>query len=116
MSEGWCQIEFDEPKMLHRIISVQGMTRGAERYDYEIQGSMDGKTWYKLVPKRRHYSKKEWLYTWTDDKLAKPVKAKFVRTYRSEIFFNGNTKNDAVLYEQYFNPEDVPQVLYTKAK
>ena len=116
MSEGWCQIEFDEPKMLHRIISVQGMTRGAERYDYEIQGSMDGKTWYKLVPKRRHYSKKEWLYTWTDDKLAKPVKAKFVRTYRSEIFFNGNTNNDAVLYEQYFNPEDVPQVLYTKAK
>ena len=116
MSEGWCQIEFDAPREISRITSVQGFSRGVARCQYEILGSMDGKTWFKIVPRRKFFSKKELKYAWTDDKLAKPVKAKFVRTIRDNIFFGRNQRNDAVLYEQYFNLKELPKELFEKAE
>jgi hypothetical protein len=116
MSEGWCQIEFDAPREISRITSVQGFSRGVTRCQYEILGSMDGKTWFKIVPRRKFFSKKDLKYAWTDDKLAKPVKAKFVRTIRDNIFFGRNQRNDAVLYEQYFNLKELPKELFEKAK
>ena len=116
MSQGWCQIEFDEPKTIERITSVQGLTKGMARCQYEILGSPDGKTWFKLVPRRKYHSTKGFKYAWTDDKLAEPVKVKFVRTIRDNIFFAGNKRNDAVLYEQYFNLKDLPEELFEKDK
>lgn len=114
--EGWVQIEFGEPKMLERITSVQGLTKGMARCQYEILGSSDGKNWFELVPRRKYHSTKGFKYAWTDDKLAKPVKVKFVRTIRSHIFFAGNRPNDAVLYEQYFNLKKLPEELFEKEK
>lgn len=116
MSEGWCQIEFDEPREISRITSVQGITTGIARCEYEILGSMDGKTWFKIVPRRKFYSKKDLFYAWSDDKLEKPVKTKFVKTVRDNIYFGRNQRNDAVLYEQYFNLNELPQELFKKAK
>lgn len=105
--KAWCQIEFPEVREISRITTVLDNYATVESH-YKIAGSLDGKEWFELVPPRFEKGadfKGQFIYA--DDKLEKPVKVKFVRTYRtgSKLI---NTFNDALLFEQAFNLKEIP--------
>jgi len=105
--KAWCQIEFPEVREISRITTVLD-NYGTVESHYKIAGSLDGKEWFELVPPRFEKGddfKGQFIYA--DDKLEKPVKVKFVRTYRTGSKLP-NTLNDALLYEQAFNLKEIP--------
>ncbi len=106
--KGWCQIEFPEVREIHRITTVLDQYGTIEAH-YKIAGSLDGKEWFELVPPRFEKGADfEGQYIYADDKLEKPVKVKFVRTYRTGSKIGSNKFNDALLFEQSFNLKEIP--------
>lgn len=107
--KAWCQIEFPEVKEITRITTVLDRYGTLESH-YKIAGSLDGKEWFELVPpsfvKGSDFKDRQYLYA--DDKLEKPVKVKFVRTYRTGSKLRANVFNDALLFEQAFNLKEIP--------
>ena len=105
--KAWCQIEFPEVREIHRITTILDQYGTVESH-YKIAGSLDGKEWFEIVPPRFEKGadfKGHFLYA--DDKLEKPVKVKFVRTYRTGSKL-GRTYNDALIFEQAFNLKEIP--------
>ncbi len=107
-SKGWCQIEFPEVREISRITTVLD-NYGTVESHYKIAGSLDGKEWFELVPPRGEKGadfKGQFIYA--DDKLEKPVKVKFVRTYRTGSKLSNTSYNDALLFEQAFDLKEIP--------
>ena len=105
--KAWCQIEFPEVREIHRITTILDQYGTIESH-YKIAGSLDGKDWFELVaPRFEKGADFKGQYIYADDKLEKPVKVKFVRTYRtgSKLL---KTYNDALIYEQAFNLKEIP--------
>ncbi|MBO7329660.1 MAG: DUF4838 domain-containing protein [Lentisphaeria bacterium] len=105
--KGWCQIEFPEVREIHRITTVLDQYGTIESH-YKIAGSLDGKEWFELVPPRFEKGADfKGQYIYADDKLEKPVKVKFVRTYRTGSKLR-TTYNDSLIFEQYFYLKEIP--------
>ena len=105
--KAWCQIEFPEVREIHRITTVLDQYGTVESH-YKIAGSLDGKEWFELVaPRFEKGADFKGQYIYADDKLEKPVKVKFVRTYRTGSKL-AKTYNDALIYEQAFNLKEIP--------
>lgn len=81
---GWLQMEYKEPKTISSVYTI--FNYKDKSVTYEITGSLDGKTWQTLVPKRtttnsviiQNISASHPMIT-ARDKFA-PVKVRFVRT------------------------------------
>ena len=106
--KAWCQIEFPEVREISRITTVLDRYGTVESH-YKIAGSLDGKEWFEIVPPRFEKGDdfKDRHFIYADDKLEKPVKVKFVRTYRTGSKLP-NTFNDALLFEQAFDLKEIP--------
>ena len=106
--KAWCQIEFPEVREIHRITTILDQYGTLESH-YKIAGSLDGKEWFELVAPRfeKGADFKDRHFIYADDKLEKPVKVKFVRTYRTGSKL-GRTYNDALIFEQAFNLKEIP--------
>lgn len=107
--KAWCQIEFPEVREIHRITTILDQYGTVESH-YKIAGSLDGKEWFEIVPPRfeKGADFKDRHFIYADDKLEKPVKVKFVRTYRTGSKLGKTSYNDALLYEQAFNLKEIP--------
>ena len=111
---GWCQIEFERPREISRITTVFGNYENIARGENAIQGSLNGKDFFDIIPRRKIRGNKQLHWVYTDDKLARPVKVKFVRTRCFSAFTKNNRRNDVVLQEQYFNLKTLPEELAKK--
>lgn len=106
--KAWCQIEFPEVREINRITTILDQY-GTDESHYKIAGSLDGKEWFELVaPRFEKGADFKGHYIYADDKLAKPVKVKFVRTYRTGSKLNRGVYNDALIFEQAFNQKEIP--------
>ena len=111
---GWCQIEFDEVREINRITTVHGTFGGAYTGEYSISGSLDGKNWFTIKPKTFVGARDNLKWVYSDDVFEKPIKAKFIRTFRLKAITERKGRNDVVLYEQWFNLKDLPKELSQK--
>ena len=81
---GWLQIEFKDAKSISSIYTIFNYKN--KDVTYEITGSLDGKKWYKLVPKRKTEKAViiQNIYTYHPLIIAKdkfePTKVKFIKT------------------------------------
>ncbi|MDD3695748.1 MAG: DUF4838 domain-containing protein [Lentisphaeria bacterium] len=108
-SAAWCQIEFDEPRLISRISSITTGSRNNYEHDYKVSGSLDGKAWFDLVPlKTVQPQEEDDEYFVVDDQLPAPQEVKFVRTTMNKVKMRDGRINDVVLREQYFNLEELP--------
>jgi hypothetical protein len=115
-SKGWCQIEFDKVKEIKRITSVFGYSTSSHSGEYSISGSLDGKNWFIIKPKTFVGARNNLKWVYSDDVLEKPIKAKFIRTYRLKAFTERKIRNDVAFYEQWFNLKELPKEIFTKNK
>ncbi|MBE6371681.1 MAG: DUF4838 domain-containing protein [Lentisphaerae bacterium] len=111
---GWCQIEFDKVRSISRITTVLGSFENVYVGEYEITGSLNGKDWFQVVPRRKIEHRQGFRWVWADDVLSKPVHAKFIRTIRDKTFIRDNVRNDVLLHEQWFNLQSLPKELEQK--
>ena len=111
---GWCQIEFDKVRSISRITTVLGSFENVYVGEYEITGSLNGKDWFQVVPRRKIEHRRGFRWVWADDVLSKPVQAKFIRTIRDKTFIRDNVRNDVLLHEQWFNLQSLPKELEQK--
>ena len=111
---GWCQIEFDKVRSISRITTVLGSFENVYVGEYEITGSLNGKDWFQVVPRRKIEHRQGFRWVWADDVLSKPVQAKFIRTIRGKTLIRNNIRNDVLLHEQWFNLQSLPKELEQK--
>lgn len=108
---GWIQRTFDEPLEISRITSV--LSTGKNSFvEYRIEGSLDGKTYFDLVPKRKISREKGAKYVFADDELSEKSKAKYIRTTVYFVQLEDGRRNDATMHEQIFNAAKLPDGLF----
>lgn len=112
----WIQIDFRKPRELKRITSVFCSNYNGVSSRYRIEGSLDGKKWFVIVPERDCFIQDKACWLYGDDVLNVPVETRFVRTYRINTILQDKRRNDVQLYEQYFNLEKLPAVLTSEYK
>ena len=110
----WVQLELDEKIPLNRITTVFCYRPVVVGGLYEVKGSFDGKSWYTIVPKQEIKAdpKKHWVYC--DVKLDSVVEARFIKTfiYRMDTIIQGKMRRqDALIFEQFYNLQDLPDEL-----
>jgi hypothetical protein len=104
---GWLQVEFPEPREISRITTAFG--KNNRTAEYEITGSLDGKTWIPLVPRHTIELTAEQTTLFGDDRLAEPVQVKFVRTRVAKFLHRRDGKrNWTGINEQLFNAKELP--------
>ena len=111
---GWCQIEFDSVRSVSRITTVLGSYENVYAGEYEIMGSLEGKDWFIVVPRRKIEHKNGFRWVWADDILSRPVRVRFIRTKRDNTFIRNNVRNDVLLHEQWFDLKSLPKALGRK--
>ncbi len=106
--KGWLQVEFPAPREISRIVTLFGKQN--KLGEYEITGSLDGKKWFPLVPKRVLERNRNDLMLFADDALEPPAKVKFIRTRISRLVHRNGKDNWTGIYEQFFNPGNLPKL------
>ena len=100
---GWLQVKFNKAKLIKSISTVFYRDK---KVDYTILGSVDGKKWQTLVPRKTISTKKvipkistvrQILFA--DDKI-KPVKVRYVKTKIFKAITKSGKRNWVVVAEQ----------------
>lgn len=103
---GWLKVEFPVEKTIKRITTV--ISKSNILSEYEITGSIDGKKWFNIVPRRIASRKKNGTWMVIDNKFKNPVKVKFLKTTIFRICNAGMKKSWTGIREQMFNLEKLP--------
>lgn len=118
--KGWLKVEFPQARKIERISIVWPGKRNM-LFKYKIEGSMDGKKYFILVPETliqrketdSSFNKKQMA---SDHKLKNPVLVKFIKTSVTRTCYTGMKPNWTGISEELFNVSDMDLKNFIKDK